>query len=239
MRADKPCHVSQVLVTDEEGRIVSAATYSTPSLSSSANFDARSSGIYIEQGGSMREALGDISLVDGEQVIIGASSWTDFRAYWDTCPDVSLSLAGNPDGNGVVDVSVVEIQRNGEMCSVELWVIARTLDPLRIPGTYPLSSDPLSLFPVIPHTFPIDISRNTLTKCSGSALGLEGISPHHEAGYFTPSSPSHSRLGLGSRLDCAHGDGNQHRTVLAFTAALPTTLRDLSKHMRLNGVLTP
>ncbi|KAI0005325.1 hypothetical protein BJV74DRAFT_803394 [Russula compacta] len=240
MRADKSCHVSQVLVTDEEGRIVSAATYNTPSLSTSANFDARSSGIYIEQGGSMHEALGDLSLVDGEQVIIGASSWTDFRGYWDTCPDVSLSLAGNPDGNGVLDVSVVEIQRAGKMCSVELWIIARTLDPLRIPGTYPLSSDSLSLFPVVPHASPIDISQNALTKCSGSALGLQGISPHHEAGYFTPS---HSRLGLGSRLHCAHEGVNQHRTVLSFTATLPTTLRDLSKRtgdMRLlDGVLTP
>lgn len=170
----------------------------------------------------MREASSDLFLVPGEHVIIGASGWTEFRKYCDTCHNVSLFLAGNPYDNPVADVLAVEIQHAGKTCGIELRIVARTSVDFqgRIPGTYPVSP---SLLPVIPHISPIDIPQS---KRRGSALGLDGVPPLHEAG---PSSISHSGLTFGNRLDSANEDENQHETALAFTATLPTTLRDLVK----------
>jgi hypothetical protein len=236
MSTTKPPHVSQVLITDEEGRIVSAATYGTPSSwppsPARVSSDASSPGIYIEQGGIVRNASSDLFLVPGELVIVGASSWTEFRNYCDTCHAASLCLASNPYGNGIVDVLAVEAQHGGETCDVELRIVARTPSPRtsadfqgRIPGTYPLSSDSPSLLPVIPRISPIDIPQTTWGKRRKSALGLDGV---------PPLNTSHSGLTLGNHLDPATDDGNKRGTALEFTATLPTTLRDLVKRAEVN-----
>jgi hypothetical protein len=202
---------------------VSDAAYSTPSSwppsPAPVNSGASSPEISIDQGGIVHAASNDLSLVPGEQVIISASGWAEFRHYCDTCHDVSLSLAGNPYDNGVADVLAVEIQHAGKTCGIEIRIIARTPNLRtsadfqgRIPGTYPLSSDPPSLLPVIPR-----IPRNDIPQ-RGSALGLDGVPPLNEV--------SHSALTLGNSLDFAK-DGNQHGTALVFTVTLPTTLRGL------------
>jgi hypothetical protein len=200
MGADKQRHVSQVFVTDEEGRVVSTATYGTPSSQStpspSTNVDAPSSGIYVEQGGTTHEAPSDLFLVRGERVIIGASDWTDFLNYCDTCHDVSVYLAGGSYSNSVADVLVVEIHRVGKACGVELRIVARAPTPPtsadfpgHIPGSYPLSSDPPSLLPVIRCVSPIEVPQGLRCQWKRSALGLDGVPPLHEAGRFaTPSS---------------------------------------------------
>src|SRR5579863_1457167 len=91
MSANKPRHVSQVLVTDEGGRVVSTATYSTPSSRStsppSTNVDVPSSGVCVD---------------------------ADFSG--------------------------------------------------RIPGSYPLSSDPPSPLPVIPCVSPIDMPQRVRSQ---------------------------------------------------------------------------
>jgi hypothetical protein len=175
----------------------------------------------------VRKASSDLFLVPGELVIVGAPSWTEFRNYCDTCHAASLCLASNPYGNGVADVLAVETQHAGEMPGVELRIVARTPSPRtsadfqgRIPGTYPLSADSPSLLPVIPRISPIDIPQSTWSKQRKSALGLDGV---------PPLNTSHSGLTLGDHLDSATEDGNKHGTALAFTAMLPTTLRDLVK----------
>ncbi len=231
MSTAKPPHVSQVLVTDEEGRIVSTATYGTPSSwppsPPTVSSGESSPGISIEQGGIVRKASSDLFLVPGEQVIVGAPSWTEFRDYCDTCHGVSLCLAGNSYSNGVADVLAVELQHGGKACGIELRIVARTPSSRTsvdfqgcIPGTYPLSSDPPSLLPVIPRIPLVDIPQSTWSKRRGSALGLDGV---------PPLNTSISGLTLGNHLESADGDGNKHGKALAFTATLPTTLRDLVK----------
>lgn len=231
MSTTKPPHVSQVLITDEEGRIVSAATYGTPSSWPPSPphvcSDASSPGISIEQGGIVGNASSDLFLVPGELVIVGASSWTEFRNYCDTCHVAALCLASNPYGNGIVDVLAVETQHAGETRGVELRIVARTPSPRtsadfqgRIPGTYPLSSDSPSLLSVIPCISPIDIPQSTWGERRKSALGLDGV---------PPLNTSRSGLTLGNHLDPATDDRNKHGPALAFTATLPTTLRDLVK----------
>ena len=173
----------------------------------------------------MRKASGDLFLVPGELVIVGASSWTEFRNYCDTRHAASLCLASNPYGNGVADVLAVEAQHAGEMRGVELRIVARIPSPRadfqgRIPGTYPLSSDSPSLLPVIPCISPIDIPQSTWSKRRESALGLDGV---------PPLNTSYSGLTLGNHLDSATDDGNKHGTAPVFTVILPTTLRDLVK----------
>jgi hypothetical protein len=168
----------------------------------------------------VRKASSDLFLVPGELVIVGAASWTEFRNYCDTCHVASLCLAGNPYGNGVADVLAFETQHAGEMRGVELRIVARTPSPRtsadfqgRIPGTYPLSSDSPSPLPVIPRISPIDIPQSMWRK---SALGLEGVPPLNTS--------------FDNHLDSATEDGDKHGTALAaFTAMLPTTLRDLVK----------
>ena len=214
MSADKSRHVSQVLVTDEEGRIVSAATYSIPSSwqtsPSPTNVDAQPSGIYVGQGGTMDDTPTSF-LVRGEHVIISAPGWTEFRGYCNACHDVSVCLAGSSHGNGVADVLVVEIQRAGKTRGVELRVVARAPAPHssadlpgHIPGSYPVSSDPPPLPPVISCASLIDMPQTARSQWKRSALGLDGVPPLHES-------------------------EDQIRTVLVFTTTLPTTLRDLAK----------
>lgn len=211
-----------MLITDEEGRVVSTATYGTPSpwppSPPRASSDTYSPGISIGQGGIVRKASGDLFLVPGELVIVGASSWSKFR---DTCHAVSLCLASNPYGNGVADVLAIETHHAGEMRGVELRIVARIPSPRtstdfqgRIPGTYPLSSDSPS------HISPIDIPQSTWSKRRESALGLDGV---------PPLNISYSGLTLGNHLDSPSEDGNKHGTALVFTVMLPTTLRDLVK----------
>ncbi len=208
---------------------MSIATYGTPSSRPPnlppVSSNTSSPGISIEQGGIVRKPSSDLFLVPGELVIVGASTWTEFRNYCDTCHAVSLYLAGNPYGNGVADVLAVEIQRAGKTCSIELRIVARTPSPPTsvdflecIPGTYPLSSDSPSLLPVSPRIAPMDIPQSEWSKRRGSALGLDGV---------PPLNTSHSRLTLGNHLDFANEDGNKRRTALTFTVTLPTTLRDL------------
>jgi hypothetical protein len=215
-----------VLITDEDGRIVSTATFSTPSSRSPApalvNSDTSSPEISIEQGGIVHEASSDLFLVPGEQVIISASDWSEFHNYCDTCHDLTLYLDGYPYGNSVADILAVEIQQAGKMCGIELRIVARTPSlrtsvefQARIPGTYPLSSDPPSPPPVISRISSIDIPRTKWSKRGESALGLDGVPPLHKSG--------------GSCLDSSNEDGNQHGTALAFTTPLPTTLRDIVK----------
>jgi hypothetical protein len=234
--------VSQVLVTDEEGRIVSTTTYGTPSSwpasPSPPNVDARSLGIYIEQGKATHDAPSDMFLVGGEHVIIGASSWTEFRRYCDNCRDLPVCLSGSPyhNGSGVAEVLVVEIQRAGKTCGVELRMAVRTVAtrtsadfPDRIPGSYPPSFDSLTPLPTAPCVSPIDIPQGVRNQWKGSALGLDGVPPLQEAGRFTTLTPSQSGTRHSSRPDCTNTGGEQTRTVLAFTVTLPTTLRDLAK----------
>ena len=230
-----------MLITDEEGRIVSTATYGTPSpwppTPPRVGSDASSPGISIEQGGIVHKASNDLFLVPGELVVVGASSWTEIRNYCDTCHASALFLASNPYGNGVADVLVVETQHAGEMRSVELRIIARTPSPRtsadfqgRIPGTYPLSSDSPSLLPLIPRHSPIDIPQSTWCKRRESALGLDGV---------PPLNTSHSGLTHGNHLDYATEDGDKHGTALTFTTMLPTTIRDLVKRAEEMNVLVP
>jgi hypothetical protein len=224
---------------------VSAATYGTPPTSlSSTNVDAPSSGIYVEQGGTRHDAPSDLFLVRGEHVIVGAPGWTEFLNYCDTCHDISVCLAGSSYGNGVADVLVVEIHRAGKACGVELRIVARTSTPHtgadfpgRIPGSYPLSSDPPSLLPAMPCVSPIDIPQSARSQWKGSALGLDGVPPLQEADRFT--TPSYSQPGLrpSGRPDRTNEDEDQLRTVRAFTTTLPTTLRDLAKRAR--WIVTP
>lgn len=172
----------------------------------------------------MRKASSDLFLVPGELVIVGASSWTEFRNYCDTRHAASLCLASNPYSNGVADVLAVESRH-----SVELRIVVRTSSPQtsadlqgRIPGSYPLSPSPL---PVIPRIPPIDIPQSTWSKRRESALGLDGV---------PPLNTSHSVLTLGDHLDSATEDGDRHGAVLAFTAVLPTTLQELVKRSEMN-----
>ena len=229
MSTTKPPQVSQVLITDEEGRTVTSATYDTPSSwppsPPRVSSDSSSPGISIEQGGIVRNASSDLLLVPGELVIVGASSWTEFRNYCDTCHAASLCLASNPYGNNVADVLAVETQHAGVMRGVELRIVARPPSSRtsadfqgRVPGTYPLPSDSPSLPPVIPCISPIDIPQSTWSKRRKSALGLDGV---------PPLNTSRSGLTLGNHLDSAAED--EHGTALAFTTMLPTTLRDLVK----------
>jgi hypothetical protein len=118
------------------------------------------------------------------------------------------------------------------MRGVELRIVARTPSPRSsadfqgpIPGTYPLPADSPSLFPVIPRIPPIDIPQSTWSIRRKSALGLDGV---------PPLNTSHSGLTLGDHLDSATEDGNKHGTALAFTATLPTTLRDLVTRAEMN-----
>ena len=202
-----------MLVTDEEGRIVSAATYSIPSSwqpsPSPANVDAQSTGIYVGQGGIIHGTPSDSFLVRGEHVIISASGWTEFRGYCNASHDVSVCLAGSPHGNSVADVLVVEIQRAGKTRGVELRVVPRAPAPHSsvdlpgcIPGSYPVSSDPS--LPAIPCASLIDMPQSGRSQWKRGALGLDGVPPLHEG-------------------------EDQTRTVLVFTTTLPTTLRDLAK----------
>jgi len=220
-----------VPVTDEESRIVNTSTRTPSSLPTSpppTNVDARSPGIYIEQEGTMHGAPSDLSLAHGEHVIIGASGWSEFRGYCDTCHDVSVCLAGSSYGSVDADVLIVEVQRAGKTCGVELRIVpaphASADFPGRIPGSYPLSSEPPSLLPVNSCVSPIDIPQSVRSQRKGS-LGLDGVPPFHEADRSTTPRPSQSALTPSSRPE----DEDQLRTVLKFTATLPTTLRDLVK----------
>lgn len=198
-----------MLVTDEEGRIVSTATYSIPSSwqcsPSPTNVDAQSS------GGNVHGTPSDSFLVRGEHVVLSASGWTEFRNYCNACHDVSVCLAGSSYGNSVADVLVVEMQRAGKTRGVELRVVARAPAPHssadlpgRIPGGYPVSSDPPPTLPVIPRASLIDMPQSARGQWKRSALGLDGVPPLHD-------------------------DEDQIRTVLVFTTTLPATLRDLAK----------
>ncbi|KAH9964618.1 hypothetical protein BC827DRAFT_1154065 [Russula dissimulans] len=248
MSAIKPHLLSQVL--DEEGRVVDTTTYNTGRTIPPVDFDVQSSGIYIKQEGAMRDAQSDLFLTHGEQVMIGASGWTEFRNHSHNCRDITFFLSGNHYGNSVVDASVVEFQRGGKTCGVELQIIARTSGPKtsadfpgHIPGTYPPSSDPPSLLPDIPRIPPIDIFQSSWSEWMGSALGLEGVPPAQDTGRPTSPSPSCSGSRPGGHLDWVHEGGTRHRTILAFTTALPTTLRDLAKRAGemslLDGVVIP
>ncbi|KAI0248080.1 hypothetical protein BJV78DRAFT_1239805 [Lactifluus subvellereus] len=249
--ADKPNHVSQVHITDEDGSAVGAAMYNTPSSwlakasPSSVKPPARSPGIYVKQGGTltMHGDQSDLFLADGEHAIIGTSGWIEFRSYCDARGDVSLCLAGSPHGNGVADVLVFEIQHAGKTCGVELMLIPRTPSadfPGRIPGSYPLSpSDLPSLLPAVPHTSSADVPQSPWIKWCGSVLGLEGVPPPREASCIRPLSPSLAGLKIGNHLD----SGTQRNAVLAFVTTLPTTLRDLAERAGemnlLDGIVTP
>ncbi len=177
----------------------------------------------------MHDASSDLFLARGEHVIIGASGWSEFRGYCNACHDVSVCLAGSSYGSVDADVLIVEVQRAGKTCGVELRIVATphaSADfPGRIPGSYPLSSDPPSLLPVNSCVSPIDIPQCVRSQRKGSLLGLDGVPPFHEAGRSTTPRPSQSALTPSSHP----GDEDQLRTVLAFTATLPTTLRDLVK----------
>jgi len=76
-----------------------------------------------------------------------------------------------------------------------------------------------------------------------SALGLEGVPAGQDVGRPTSPTPLCSGSRLDSPLDRVYEGETRHRTVLAFTAALPTTLRDLAKRAGemslLDGVVTP
>lgn len=194
---------------------MSTATYNIPSSWQSSpsptNIDAQSSRIYVGQGGTTHGTPSNSFLVRGEHVVLSASGWTEFRSYCNACHDVSVCLAGSSYGNSVADVSVVEIQRAGKTRGVELRVVARAPAPHssadlpgHIPGSYPVSSDSPPLLPIIPRASLIDIPQSARGQWKRSALGLDGVPPLHD-------------------------DGDQIRTVLVFTATLPTTLRDLAK----------
>lgn len=173
----------------------------------------------------MHGASSDLFLARGEHVIIGASGWSEFRGYCDACHDVSICLAGGSYGSIDADVLIVEVQRAGKTCGVELRMVAAphaNADfPGRIPGSYPLSSDPV--LPVDSCVSPIDIPQSVRSQWKRSLLGLDSVPPFHEADRSTTPRPSQSALTPGSRSE----DEDQLRTVLAFTATLPTTLRDL------------
>jgi hypothetical protein len=243
MSVDKPNHVSQLLITGRNGGIVSAVMNDTPSSwlaeasPPSTKSPARSTGLYIKQRGTLTVygAQSDLFLVDGEQAIISAPSWAEFRRYCDACSDVSVCLAGSLHGNGFADVLVFETQRIGKTCDVELVLIPRSPSadfPGRIPGSYPPPSPDLpSLLSAVPCTFPIDIPQSA---GSGSILGLEGVPPLCEASCITSSLAG---LNIGNHLDYAHDSGIERNAVLAFVVTLPTTLRDLAEHAGVMSLL--
>lgn len=147
----------------------------------------------------MHELPNDLLLAGGEQVIVGSSSWAEFRNYCDAHRDISLRFSGSTQGDDVADILVVEIQHSGKVRGVELLLYPRHPSPCTNadftrcipPGSYPLSPDLSSSLPVIPRIFP----------------QLSGIRAPNE-------------------LNRAH-DGEARRTLLAFAAIIPTTLRDL------------
>ncbi|KAI0307423.1 hypothetical protein B0F90DRAFT_1673439 [Multifurca ochricompacta] len=237
MSAEKPNHVSQAMST---------AVFSTPSswpLSPlPANSAAQSARIHVKQSGGLTVAMHEAL------VMISASGWAQFRSYCDSHGDISLRLAGSSHSSSVADISIVEIQRAGKTRGVELLLIPRSpsLSPEvinRIPGSYPQSLDHSPSLPAIPRISPVGIAQSETRKWSGSALGLEGVPPLREEGCVTASNPSLSVLRPSSDLDLTLDGENQRKTMLAFVAALPTTLGELAKRageMSLfDGVATP
>ncbi|KAI9436129.1 hypothetical protein BJY52DRAFT_1387361 [Lactarius psammicola] len=228
---DKTRHESQVPITDEGGTTVNAEMYSTlspwPDSSSPEIFATQSAGIYLKQGGTIvHEPPNDLLLAGGEQVIVGATGWAEFRNFCDVHRDISLRLAGSTRRDDVADILVVEVQHSGKVRGVELLLYPRPPSPCmnadlsrRIPGSYPLSLDLSSLLPVIPRISPIDISQSAWNEWMGSTLALEGTPPLCDgpqlSGIRVPDEPNHVH------------DGEVRRTLLAFVAILPTTLRDL------------
>jgi hypothetical protein len=240
MSPDKPNNISQMLITDG---IVSPSSWQAEASPSSTKSPARSAGIYTKRGGALaaHEPQGDLFLVDGEEAIIGASGWAEFRSYGDARGDVSFRLAGSLYGNGIADVLIIEFQRDGKTCGVELLLIPRTPSadfPGRIPGSYPLPSPdlPLSLRSV-PRTFPVEIPQ---IAWNGSVLGLEDVAPPCDASRVTLLGRSLREL---NHLDCTQDSGVQRSAALTFVVPLPITLRDLAKRARemdlLDGVVTP
>jgi hypothetical protein len=249
MSPDKPNNISQMLITDEHDGIVSAAMHHNPSSwlaeisPPSTKSPARSAGIYIKRGGALaaHEPQGVLFLVDGEEAIIGASGWAEFRSYCDACGDVSFRLAGSLYGNGIADALIIVFQRDGKPCGVELLLIPRTPSadfPGRIPGSYPLPSPDLPLLlRSVPRTFPVEIPQ---IAWNGSVLGLEDVGPLCDASRVTPLGRSLREL---NHLDCTQDSGVQRSAALTFVVSLPITLRDLAKRARemdlLEDVVTP
>ena len=87
----------------------------------------------------------------------------------------------------------------------------------RIPGSYPLAPDLSSLLPGIPRISPIDdIPQSAWHEWIGSAQALDGT-------LLLRDGP---QLSVSNEPKRVH-DGETCRTLLAFVAILPTTLRDL------------
>jgi hypothetical protein len=172
----------------------------------------------------VHEPPNDLLLTGGEQVIVGASGWAEFRDFCDTHHDISLRLAGSGRGDGVADILVFEVQHFGKVRAVELLLYPRhpsscmNADPARrIPGSYPLSPDLSSLLPDVPRISPIDdIPQSAWHEWIRSAQALDGT-------LLLRDGP---QLSVPNELNRVH-DGETYRTLLAFGAILPTTLRDL------------
>ncbi|KAH9060714.1 hypothetical protein EDB87DRAFT_1613491 [Lactarius vividus] len=222
---DKTGHGSQVPIADEDGTIVSAEMYSTlspPDSPSPELFALQSAGIYLKQGGTiMHEPPNDLLLAGGEQVIVGATDWVEFRNFCDARHDTSLRFAGSTRGDGIADILVVEVQHSGKVRGIELLLSPRHPSPCtnadftrRIPGSYP-PSDP----PALPRVSPIDVPHCACNEWIRGPLTLEG----------TPSlrdGPQLSSISVLNEPNRVH-EGEMRRTLLALVAILPTTLRDL------------
>ncbi|KAH9005845.1 hypothetical protein EDB86DRAFT_1143159 [Lactarius hatsudake] len=177
---DKTGRESQVLA-DEDGTIVGAEMYSTLSPIDSPSteiFAIQSAGIYLKQGGTMHEPPNDLLLAGGEQVIVGATDWREFRNFCDAHHNTSLRLDGSTRGDGIADILVIKVQHSGKVHSVELLLYPRhpslctNVDlTRRIPGSYPLSD-----LPAVPR-----VSIALQSACNEwSALALEGTPPLHD-----------------------------------------------------------
>ncbi|KAI9445599.1 hypothetical protein H4582DRAFT_2184605 [Lactarius indigo] len=216
---------SQVPIADEDGTIVSVEMYSTlspPDSPSPEIFAIQSAGIYLKQGGTiMHEPPNDLLLTGGEQVIVSATDWAEFRRFCDAHHDTSLRLAGSTQGAGIADILVVEVKYSGKVRGVELLLYPRHPSPCtnadfirRIPGSCPLSG-----LPTIPCVSPIDIPQSACNECIGGALALEGTPPLH-------GGPQISGIKVLNEPNCVHGS-EMRRTLLVFVTIFPTTLGDL------------
>ncbi|KAH9075659.1 hypothetical protein EDB83DRAFT_2351502 [Lactarius deliciosus] len=188
---DKTERESQVLA-DEDGTIVSAEMYS----------------IYLKQGGTMHEPPDDLLLAGDEQVIVGATDWTEFRNFCDAHHNTSLRLDGSTRGDGIADILVIEVQHSGKVRGVELLLYPRHPSlctnvglTRRIPGSYPLSG--------------LVSPRSTLHKVHVTS----GAPPLHDC-------PQLSGIRVLNEPNYVH-DGEMRRTLSAFITILPTTLRDI------------